>query len=462
MADSIGNIEHDYAADADGESSVSVLRNRHFLLLWLAQAISQTAQNAIWFALMVVVEESTRSTTQLSLAVISTVLPGIALGMIAGVFVDRMNKKTVLVTTNLLRAVTVLGYLLYSQALGFIYVVNLVFCSISQFFGPAEAATIPRLVPNKQLITANSLFNLTFTGSQMAGIVLLAPWVLKLFGAPTLFVFSALAYGVSTLLVYLLPPGDETHKRLSQVRRSTLVDEMWTELKEGWNFIASDKRTFLAMRHLTLIASLMLVMSMIAPRFVVSVLEIQAEDSVYILAPAGIGVLVGATIMGKLANRFGKTALVNFGLVTLGISMFIMAILKFTEEQVAPWVAATIGFWPLPSSFGAVSAMMVLAVFLGFEAALVMVPSQTILMERAPVPARGRIFAVQMMLGNVVSILPLVFLGGLADIVGVNRVIALIGLGIVLLGGIAIRETRPMEREPVATGSSTPKVAEKG
>ena len=121
---------------SDGDASAgSVLHNRHFLLLWTAQAVSQTAQNAIWLGLLVVVEEATRSSTQLGLAVLTTILPAIFLGMIAGVLVDRMNKKTVLVTTNALRGLAVLGYLLYGHAIYFVYLINLVFCSISQFFG---------------------------------------------------------------------------------------------------------------------------------------------------------------------------------------------------------------------------------------------------------------------------------------------------------------------------------------
>lgn len=444
----------DNVALEDRVENGSVLKNRDFLLLWIAQAVSQTAQNAIWFALMVVVEETTHSSTQLSLAVITTVVPGIVLGMIAGVFVDRMNKKTVLVTTNLLRTFAVLGYLLYGQALWVIYLVNLVFCSVSQFFGPAEASTIPRVVPKHQLITANSLFNLTFTGSQMAGIVLLAPWILKLFGAPALFTLAAAMYLAATFLVYLLPPGDEPHKRLSSLRKETLIDEISTEIKEGWSFIGSDRTISLAVRHLTLIAGLMLVMSMIAPRFVVSVLGISAEDSVYVLAPAGVGVLVGAMTMSKLVNRFGKSALVNFGLIALGLCMLAMALLKWTEITVGPFVATLLG-GPLPGSFGIASATMVLAALLGFEAALVMVPSQTTLMERTPVPIRGRIFAVQIMLGNVASILPLVFLGGIADLFGVNKVIAITALGILSLGWMARRESRAALPEPIAVGAST-------
>ena len=431
----------------DGQSEVetsagSVLHNRHFLLLWMAQAISQTAQNAIWFGLMVVVEEATRSSTQLGLAVLTTILPAIFLGIIAGVFVDRMNKKTVLVTTNALRGLAVLGYLLYGRAIYFVYLINLVFCSISQFFGPAEASTIPQLVPRRHLITANSLFNLTFTGSQMAGLVIIGPPLIKLFGPETLFVVAALVYMAAAGLVWFLPPGIPPQRSLSELRRATVVRAVWAEIKEGWSFIESDRKTALAMVHLTLVAGLMLVMSMLAPRFVVDVLGIRADDAVYIFAPAGAGILLGTSLVGRLAARFGKTALVNVGLVIMGGSMLVLAALRWLSAIFPYSIAAFLGTSQLPRAVGMVPAMLVLAGIIGFNFALVTIPAQTVVMEQAPVSTRGRIFAVQMMLGNLASVLPLLFLGGLADVFGIDATMGVVGLVILAVAAYSIRHSR--------------------
>jgi hypothetical protein len=149
----------------------SIVANRQFGLLWSAQFLTQTAQQAIWFGMIIVVEQISQSSLHLSAAILSTIIPGVVLGLIAGVVVDRSNKKTVLVVTNFLRAAIVLGYLLYSRSLYIVYAVNFLFVGISQFFGPAEASTIPALVPKRHLVAANSAFNLTFTVSQLVGIV---------------------------------------------------------------------------------------------------------------------------------------------------------------------------------------------------------------------------------------------------------------------------------------------------
>src|SRR5207302_7208910 len=86
-----------------------------------------------------------------------------------------------------------------------------------------------------------------------------------------------------------------------------------------------------------------------------------------------------------------------------------------------------------------VPAVMFLALIAGFGFVAIMVPAQTFLQERAPVELRGRVFAVQLMLSNFASILPLLLLGGLADLIGVDKTLVLIGLLIAIAGLVSVR-----------------------
>src|SRR5204863_2498460 len=83
--------------------------------------------------------------------------------------------------------------------------------------------------------------------------------------------------------------------------------------------------------------------------------------------------------------------------------------------------------------------VMALALVAGLGFVAIMVPSQTFLQERAPVDLRGRVFAVQLMLSNFASIVPLLLLGGLADVIGVDKTLLLIGLLIAGAGVISVR-----------------------
>src|SRR5215472_9487754 len=91
-------------------AQVSIWRNRNFLLLWLAQAISQTAQNAIWYGIVVLVQQRSHSSTQLSLAVLTLIIPSVVFGVLAGVYVDRWDKRVVLIATNLIRGCVAFAY----------------------------------------------------------------------------------------------------------------------------------------------------------------------------------------------------------------------------------------------------------------------------------------------------------------------------------------------------------------
>src|SRR5438552_7973918 len=128
----------------------TLFKNRNFLLLWLAQLISMTILNASNFALLVLIEEITHSTTLIGLAIICFSLPALLFGAPAGVFVDRMNKRRVLWGSNCLRSIAtfafVLALLTNRHELLLIYLLTFLISAIGQFFTPAEGSAIPMLV----------------------------------------------------------------------------------------------------------------------------------------------------------------------------------------------------------------------------------------------------------------------------------------------------------------------------
>ncbi len=420
----------------------SIWGNRPFILLWTAQAISQTAQNAIWFALMVLVEETTHSTTQIGLAIVSFILPSIIFTVPAGVLVDRIDKRLVLVSTNWIRAFVVLGYLVFNTSVAAVYAVTFVFSIISQFFLPAEAAMIPTLVGRERLITANSLFNLTFTISQLVGIVFIAPIIIKFFGTGTLFVLIAFLFALCGGLVFPLPSRARTHAEGMAEEEIQAVRRFFFDLRETWHFLVTDRVATIAMVVLTSGATLTLITAMLAPRYVVTVVGIRADDTVYILAPAGFGMALGALLIGRLSRRLAKELLVVVGTGGVALGMGLLAAVSPLGSSLLPPAMAVVGQLGLSGVVGLTAAVMLIAAVTGFALSLVLIPSQTILQEQAPVASRGRIFAVQIMLGNLASLLPLVFVGGLADVIGVSWVMGLLAVAMFVLGWVTFRAYR--------------------
>ena len=156
----------------------SVLGNRNFMLVWLAQLVSQSAQNAILFTLLVIVTDLTDGSMFTSMLVLSFVVPAVFFGVFSGVVVDLWNKRQILIYTNLVRAALAVCFLLASEEVGLLILISIFFSMSSQLFGNADAATVPAVVSRDQLISANSMFSMAVTGSQLAGMIFIAPIVL--------------------------------------------------------------------------------------------------------------------------------------------------------------------------------------------------------------------------------------------------------------------------------------------
>src|SRR5438270_4383953 len=148
----------------------AVLSNRAFLSIWTAQILSQTAQNSLWYALIIMVANLTGQTPAgIGFTIILVQLPTVMFSSLSGVLVDRVSKQAILVGTNVIRVAGVLGYLAFTSNIAALYVITFLVAVVSQPFAPAEGATLPLLVDGEALITANSLFQMTFMASQAVG-----------------------------------------------------------------------------------------------------------------------------------------------------------------------------------------------------------------------------------------------------------------------------------------------------
>ncbi|MCS6800331.1 MAG: MFS transporter [Chloroflexota bacterium] len=417
-----------------GPADVPVFRNPNFLALWTAQAVSQTVQNVTFFTLMVFVEERTRSTAHMSALVLSTVLPAVLFGVASGVLIDRWNKKGVLIATNALRAVAVLGYLFLEQQPVLFYALNFTFMTISQFFLPAEAAMIPRIVSRNRLISANGLFNITFNLSQVLGFIAIGPPLTKAFGTQGTLIGVSLAYIFCSLILIRLP--SDRGERLG--REGRFFHDLGREVLAGWRLLRGDLTISLAMVHLTVVTTLTLILATLAPGFISRELNLSPDDTYLVFGPAGLGILAGTALLTKISRRFRLLSIVNFGLLLFGVGMLLIAAVSAAERALS-------GGALRPGSEALTITLIIVgltALAMGIALAFVNVTAQTILQERAPVDMRGRVFAVQLMFGSLASIIPLVFIGQLADQVGILLVLGLVGIAVLGIAWFSVRQTQ--------------------
>lgn len=417
----------------------SIWRNRDFLLLWLAQAISQTAQQCIHFGIVVLVQRLSNSSTQLSLAVLTFILPSVLFSVLAGVYVDRWNKRNVLVWTNVLRGFIALSYVAVAQldgvSVALVLALNTVFATIGQLFNPAEAALIPTLVGRKRLIEANGLFHLTFTASQLVGLVLLGPLLVKLIGLGPLFLTMGAAIMLCAGLVWPLPGGGT--RLVPNARRSgrAALASVMTDVRVVWSFVVGDRLVALAMLQWTVGTILGLIMASLLPGYAERLLRVRAEDAVLVMAPAGIGLVIGTTMLNRWGGDWDKAYLPRVGLAVVSAGLVLLGALTWLLEWSTEGAPPLLEMPVLGQGSAMVPVAMLIAAAAGLAFVTIMVPTQAFIQEQTPEELRGRAFAVMFMLSSLASIAPLLLLGGLADVVGVDKAWMVVGL---LIGVVAM------------------------
>jgi MFS family permease len=162
--------------------------------------------NMVMLGLLVIIT-STYSGSKIAISVLLLcfLAPAILFSAIAGVFVDRADKRLILVATNVLRGVAFVVVFFVSGNLLLLYLLMIVISTLTTFFGPAEASMIPYLVPKSQLLAANGLFALTTNAAFALGFALFGPFVIAIAGPQTLILIVAALYFVAAVFCIVLP-----------------------------------------------------------------------------------------------------------------------------------------------------------------------------------------------------------------------------------------------------------------
>ncbi len=434
-------------AEKSERGFLPVLANRHFRALWAAQWLAQVGQNAINFIQLVLIEQLTGSTVQIGITILAFTLPGVIFSPAAGVVADRWPKKWVLVGTNFLRAVIALSYLVVLAGLqgGWrligIYLLTFLMSTLSQFFAPAEGAMIPLLVGEQRLLAANSLFSLTMVLSQMAGLVILGPVMVRLLGLVGGLVAIGIVYAGATALVAWLPTDYPTAQPRADAASSWA--RMWVEFREGLAFIATQGQIQAAIGRLITINTLVMIMAMLAPGYAARVLGMRPENAVIVFAPAGVGMLLATAVVGRWGYLLRRIAFGYIGLTLAGLAFFGMGLLSLDYHR---FMRPILDVVP-EAAFSLTTITMGLGMILGFSLSATNILAQTRVQQDSPAPIRGRVLSVQFMLANLVGILPMLAFGGLADTLGIPRVLQIIGAATIavaaLIALLSAARTRP-------------------
>ena len=412
----------------------SLLENRRFASLCLARFLSSSASHAMYYCLLIVVVNRTGSSIHSGILIFSFLLPGVLVGLHTGLAADRWPRQAVMFLSQSLRALACVAFFLWGDSLWRLYALTLSFSTIAQFNSPAESAAVPSIVPSGRLTAANALLNLTSLIAQGVGMLVLATVFMKTVGERPLFVVTSVLFAAAAVVVLSLghlprpgPQGDVGQR----VAASSASGGLREQFQQAWRFLMADSVAYNALVQLTLVTTAVLVLAVLIPHYVDDVLGTRVDNVAFVFAPAGLGLLLGLRLVPWLDTYIGSARVVTIGFVCFVVCL---AALGFVEEWANLFESqgsylADIWEWSRLSLNATVA--MALAVPLGFAFSLVSVAARAVLNERAPPEMQGRIFAAQMMLGSVASIIPLFIVGGLAEVVSARIVIILVTLAVV-------------------------------
>ncbi|MFI5292589.1 MAG: MFS transporter, partial [Candidatus Limnocylindrales bacterium] len=421
------------ATEVDDEPLVDatvggVLRNRRFLALWLAQVARQIGGNMVVFGLTVMVADISGTNTSVSLLLLAFLVPAVLFSAPAGVFIDRLDRRLVLIATNLARGVAFVALVVLvtnlagTQAqLATIYLLVVLVSTLTVFFAPAEASMIPNLVDRRQLLAANSLFTLTLQASFAIGFALLGPLAISLSSVIALIIFVAILYFVAAALCVPLPkappPRGEGARPGAIGEAEQAFASMAVDLREGITYIRENRSIAWSLSYLAISASLIGVLGVLGPGFARKTLGLTGEGLAVVLLPLGAGLVIGILVLNAYGRLLPRRRVIEGGLVGLAVALALLAL----AEPISSFLKGTAGgIGNLVSLLGIV-VMLALAAGVGY--AFVAVPAQTQLQEELPEDIRGRVFGVLNMLVNIASFLPIILVGFIADNVGPDIVL---------------------------------------
>jgi MFS family permease len=197
---------------------VRLLRaNRGYALLWLAQVVSLAGDwfNTIALSTLVVAYSPGREGAAISGFLLARFIPPMLISPFAGVLIDRFDRKTLLIWSNLLRAVTVCGFLLTTQGadwLPVIYILTIIQFSLSAVFEPGQSAYLPSLLHPDDLVTGNTLVSVTWSVMLAVG-AMLGGAVASVFGTNAALVIDALSFLIAALVIIPVKPRPDAVAR---------------------------------------------------------------------------------------------------------------------------------------------------------------------------------------------------------------------------------------------------------
>lgn len=387
--------------------------NRNFFLLWSGKIISQLGDKFYGIALAWWILKKTDSPAIMGLFMALLILPGLIIGAFAGTFVDRWNRKRILIGADILRGIFVLIVswlsLVGMMEIWHVLAAAVVISLASAFFEPSVQAVIPQIVNEEQIPRANAMNQMVGGLCTVAG-PLLGALAVSIFGFTWVFFANAVSYILSALLEGFMAITSSPDQN---VRNNAL----WQDIKDGFSFIKGRKEVVLIILVIGIahffLGSLMVTLPVLARELIGN----GVRNLGYMEMMIGVGLIIGAILTGSKKKAVVRELHLFWFIMAFGICFLIVSGIRFV------------------SVYSVIPYMLIMAV-IGMTIAGASIFWQSLLQMKTPNNLAGRVFSISTIVGN--ASLPVAYgiFGVLLEKVALAPLMLFNGIGLMSLSSL--------------------------
>ena len=382
--------------------SASIIKNRNFSFMWFGHLISHAGDAVFMIALPWLMLEITGSKSLTALVSMSAYLPAVLFGLIAGVLVDRFNRKWIMIYSDILRALLV-SVIPLALIYGFIspLLIGVITFSLSTFstlFNPARDSLIPHIVTAEELPAANSAISVSGQMSYLLG-PLFAGVGISIFGLTHLFTADAISFLFSIVLINLI-----------KVPNSSIPSEgnhsNWHGIVEGIKYV-NEHKVLRILLLLTFVNNIFIMGPAIIglPVFVREILFADFAILAQLETAMAAGMIIGSFVFWRVVKKISPISILLFGIVMDGVTY---SFLYFVNSPF--------------------SSILVLLIH-GIGIPLITVSRTTIIQSLVPDKFRGRLFSMVYMAVMGTTAISVGLTGFILEFIGADLLFLLIGIG---------------------------------
>jgi hypothetical protein len=391
----------------------SVARNLNFQALLASRFLSDIALQALLYGSLIATARAGGSAIDAAFIGSAYLLPGVALGMFGGAVADALPKRVALAGAYL--AMGLLCFLVplaLGTALPSLLLVIFAVRTLHQVTQPSEASAVPLVATHEELASANSFLSLASSLGEVMGKALIAPVVVVLLDVnAVIWIAGALLVLSATRVLHL------SHRDPSESSEG-VIEEASTRRAVRW--LVDEPAAFWMLMLAAMAATINVVLGMLAPQYTREVLDVDPAKALYVFAPAALGLVVGLALAPPLIGMFRERPVATAGFALVGLAMSALGLVAPITERFGGLLILDV-----PGIDKRIEMAAALSLPLGLGMTLAAAATQTYVGRYVPPVIHGRVFALLGVMKDGLAIPPLLGLGAIAAVLGVQAVVTI-------------------------------------